>query len=69
MGMKDHILTFTYIVQQLRALNIVLLKPIEARIQVNDDNEWGGNHDASLAVHAWRKEAHVMVGGGFNGES
>jgi NADPH2 dehydrogenase len=69
MGMDDPIPTFTYLIQQLRTLNIGFLDLIEARIRGNDDADCGGDNDVSFAVHAWGKEAPVMVGGGFNDES
>ncbi|KAF3403168.1 Chanoclavine-I aldehyde reductase easA [Talaromyces pinophilus] len=69
MGMDDPIPTFTYLVRQLRNLDIGFLDLIEARIRGNDDADCGGDNDVSFAVHAWGKEAPVMVGGGFNSES
>ncbi|EWG44746.1 hypothetical protein FVEG_05741 [Fusarium verticillioides 7600] len=69
MGMADPIPTFTYIVQQLRARKIGFLDLIEARIRGNDDADCGGDNDVSFAVHAWGKEAPVVISGGFNGES
>ena len=69
MGMEDPIPTFTYLVKELRALNIGFLDLIEARIRGNDDADCGGDNDVGFAVHAWGKDAPVMVGGGFNAES
>jgi NADPH2 dehydrogenase len=69
MGMDDPIPTFTYLVKQLRNLDIGFLDLIEARIRGNDDADCGGDNDVSFAVHAWGKEAPAMVGGGFHGES
>lgn len=68
MVMNDHIAAFTYIVQQLHALNIAFLDFIEARIWEDDDADCGRDNDVFFAVHAWGKEAPVMISGGFNGE-
>ncbi|KAH7028927.1 uncharacterized protein B0I36DRAFT_244839 [Microdochium trichocladiopsis] len=69
MGMDDPIPDFTYLVQQLRTLDLGFLDLVEARIRGNEDADCGGDNDVSFAVHAWGREAPVMIGGGFNGES
>lgn len=69
MGMDDPVPTFTYLVEQLRNLDIGFLDLVEARIRGNDDADCGGDNDVSFAVRAWGKETPVLIGGGFNKES
>ncbi|KXJ96270.1 hypothetical protein Micbo1qcDRAFT_218183 [Microdochium bolleyi] len=69
MGMVDPIPEFTYLVKHLRALDLGFLDLVEARIRGNIDADCGGDNDVSFAVHAWGKDAPIMIGGGFNAES
>ncbi|KAF9770822.1 hypothetical protein IL306_011569 [Fusarium sp. DS 682] len=67
--MAEPIPTFTYLVRQLRDLNIRFLDLIEVLIRGNNDADCGGDKDVSFAVHAWGKQAPVMISGGFSPES
>ncbi|KAH8176377.1 NADH:flavin oxidoreductase / NADH oxidase family protein [Sarocladium implicatum] len=69
MGMEDPVPTFTYLVEQLRAMDLGFLDLIEARISGNEDADCGGDKDVSAFVHAWGKDAPVMLSGGFTPES
>lgn len=69
MGMTDPVPTFTYVVEQLRSLNVAFIDLVEARIRGNDDADCGGDKDVSPFVHAWGKDKPIMIGGGFNPES
>lgn len=72
MLMDDPVPTFTYLVEQLRGLNLAFLDLIEARIRGNDDADCGAGQDVSFLVHAWckdNKDAIVLLSGGFNAES
>ncbi|KAG4270551.1 hypothetical protein FPRO04_11420 [Fusarium proliferatum] len=69
MGINEFIPTFIYIIQQLRALNVGFLDLIEERIRGNVNADCGRDNNVSFAVHAWGKQAPVMISGGFNGES
>jgi NADPH2 dehydrogenase len=71
MGMDDPIPTFTYLVEQLRPLNLAFLDLIEARIRGNDDADCGIGQDVSFLVHAWCKdnETPVLLSGGFSADT
>lgn len=69
MGMDDPIPTFTYLVEQLRKLDLGFLDLVEARIRGNDDADCGGDNNVAFAVEAWGRETPVLIGGGFNSES
>lgn len=69
MGMEDPVPTFTYLVEQLRTMNLAFLDLIEARIRGNDDADCGGDKDVSAFVHAWGKSTPVMLSGGFSPET
>lgn len=72
MGMEDPVPTFTYLVEQLRGLDLAFLDLIEARIRGNDDADCGIGKDVSFLVHEWCKDngpAPVLLSGGFSPES
>ncbi|CVL08445.1 uncharacterized protein FMAN_05180 [Fusarium mangiferae] len=69
MGMNDFIPTFTFIVRHLRALNVGFVDLIEERIRGNVNADCSRDNNVSFAVHAWGKQAPIMISGGFNGES
>jgi len=61
--------TFTYVVEQLRPLNLAFLDLIEARISGNTDAGCGEGKDVGFLVEAWGKQTPVMLSGGFTPES
>ncbi|KAF5625199.1 nadph2 dehydrogenase [Fusarium sp. NRRL 25303] len=69
MGMNDFIPTFTFIVRHLRTLNVGFLDLFQKGIRGNVNADCGRDNNVSFAVHAWGKQAPVMISGGFNGES
>lgn len=69
MGMKDPIPQFTYLVEQLKQLNLAYLHIIEARVKGNDDFEGAQSSESiQFLIDAWADTSPVIVAGGYNGE-
>ncbi|KIW13024.1 hypothetical protein PV08_08211 [Exophiala spinifera] len=64
MGMEDPIEQFTYLVQNLSALNLAYLHVIESRVQGNADVI--GTESIDFLIKAWDNGNPIILAGGYN---
>ncbi|KAI6800989.1 NADH:flavin oxidoreductase/NADH oxidase family protein [Hortaea werneckii] len=69
MLMEDPILTFKYLVQELKKIKLGYLSLIEARLRGNEDCEVAADKDVSFLVKLWDNTSPVLIAGGFTPES
>ena len=69
MLMDDPDPTFSYLLDQLKPMNLAYLHLVEARISGNDDADCGGQRTVRWMVEQWGNATPVLIAGGFTAQS